>query len=185
MRLLTIFSGVLLVLTGLWCIANQGVSFAGLAFVLGLVMVLRGVIGVGAFATSKKEAYGMGWNLSEAVLSVVLGAVVLANQLATDLMIVMFFGMWILVAGCNRMVAGLIFNKMQRPHWKWCLGLGIVSFVFGIYAFLNPILLNIAVGILLGVIFMAQGANALADGIFMPHKKHNHVSLTKKKEGNK
>ena len=186
MRILTIFSGVLLVLTGLWCIANQGVAFASLAFILGLVMILRGAIGVGAFAKSKKEAYGMGWNLSEAMLSIVLGGVVLADQLATDLMISMFFGMWILVAGCNRLVAGLIFKKMERPHWKACLALGCVSLVVGLYAFLNSILLGFTVGLLIGIIFIAQGANALADGIAMPfEKKHRHKEHAKKKEGTK
>ena len=186
MRLLTIITGVLLVLTGIWGIANQGVAFSALAFVLGVVMVIKGVVGILSFFTMKKGWEGMGWNLSESMFATVLGCVVLANQLATDLMISMFFGMWVLVAGCNRLVAGIVFKRFNNPAWNWTLGLGAVSVVVGVYTFLNPVLAGLVVGLIVGIIFMVQGVNTIAVGISMPYeKKHKYRKLIEKKEGRK
>ena len=186
MRLLTIITGVLLVLTGIWCIANQGVTFAALAFVLGTMMVIKGVVGMLSFFNMKKGWEGMGWNLSESMFATVLGCVVLSNQLATDLMISMFFGMWVLAAGCNRLVAGIVFKRFNNPAWSWTLGLGALSVVVGVYTFLNPILAGLVVGLIVGIIFMVQGVNTIAVGISMPYeKKHKYRKLIEKKEGRK
>ena len=41
MRMLTIIGGVLMLLTGIFCFINPGQTFLAIAFVIGLVMVLR------------------------------------------------------------------------------------------------------------------------------------------------
>lgn len=182
MRILTIISGVMLVLTGLWCFINQGVTFAGLAFVLGIVMVINGAICVAAFMKKKNKLEKMGWILSESILVIILGAIVLSNQLVTDLTIVMFFGMWMLFSGCNRIVGALTMKKQEDKSWTWTMGLGGVSVLAGIYAFLNPILAGLTVGMVVGICFLIQGMNILALGITMPHvKRHHHYHKTEAK----
>ena len=44
MRLLTIISGGMLIMTSLFCFANTGETFLALAFVLGLAMILTGFV---------------------------------------------------------------------------------------------------------------------------------------------
>ena len=44
MRILTIISGIFMVLTGVFCFMNPGQTFLSLAFIVGLVMVINGLI---------------------------------------------------------------------------------------------------------------------------------------------
>lgn len=171
MRILTIVSGIMLILTGLWCFANQGVTFAGLAFVLGLVMLLNGIIGVVAFIKMKDRLERMEWALSEAILAIILGCVVLSNQLVTDLIIIMFFGMWMLFSGCNQIVGALVLKRQDDISWNWTIGLGIISALAGIYSFYNSSFAGLTLGILVGIFFLIQGCNVLAFGIALPHAK--------------
>lgn len=188
MRILTIITGVLLVLTGLWCVANQGAAFTALAFVLGIVMIIKGLISALAFFRRKEQPEGLEWNLAEAMVSIILGIVVLSNQLATDLMIIMFFGMWLLFAGCNGIAFSLALKNREDKMWNWTLILGIVSVAVGIYAFLNPIIAGLAAGLVVGIIFLVQGVNTLVFGITMPKSKKNksiqrYMRSTQKIEG--
>lgn len=171
MRILTNFSGIVLILTGLWCFINQGVTFAGIAFVLGIVMIINGAIVTAAFLKRKNRMEKMAWVLSESMLVMILGGVVLSNQLSTDLTVVIFFGMWMLFSGCNRVVGALTLKKQEDHAWSWTMGLGVLCVLAGIYSFLNPILAGLAVSVVVGIYFLIQGVNMLALGISLPHVK--------------
>ncbi|QIB68976.1 hypothetical protein Ami103574_06410 [Aminipila butyrica] len=185
MRILTIISGIMMVLTGLWSIANQGVAFAAVAFVLGTAMVLNGLVVTAAFVKMKKRAVGLGWVLSDALVGIILGSIVLAGQLATDLMILMFFGMWMIFCGCSRLVGGWTLKKQEDKSWEWTLGLGFLATVAGIYSFLNADMAGLTLGILIGIFFLIQGANVLTFGISMPHVRRRRFYLRHKIEDSK
>lgn len=184
MRILTIVSGVMMILTGLWCFANQGVAYAGLAFIIGIIMVINGIIELLAFVNRKNKLVGMDWVLAEATMAIILGIIVLSNQLATDLIIIMFFGMWMLFSGCNRIVGALMLKKQEDKAWRWIMSLGCLSALAGIYSFWNPILAGLTVGILIGIFFLIQGSNVLTLGIAMPCVKRrcHHSNSVKSKE---
>ncbi len=175
MRVLTIASGVLVMLTGAWTYANIGAAFTALAFIVGLVMVIEGCVGCATYLTMKNRPKGMSWFLAEEMLSVELGIVVLSNQLATDLMISMFFGMWVLVSGNIRLVMGIDMKNNENPAWQWTLGLGVVSAAVGIFALVNSVVSLISLGLLVGLLLFIQGINVLEFGVFMPHIKKHHL----------
>lgn len=171
MRIITIIAGVLMLLTGVWCFANPGASFLSMAFVLGLSMVIAGVTGALNYFLEKNRHAEGSWVVAESILTFLLGCVVLSNQLIVDAMIIVFFGMWLMFSGCLRIVASFQLRKLEEPNWGWTLGFGILGVLGGLYAFLNPIALGLAVIVLLGVFFIIQGANVLVLGINMPHKR--------------
>lgn len=175
MRIITIVSGILFVLGGLWCIVNQGVTFASLAFIVGLVMVIAGLMsGMCAFLIRDKDAT-LRWALVESAMTVILGGVVLSNQLVTDLIVVMYFGMWLLFTGCNRLVASWDMKKQEHLGWSWICTLAIISILAGVYSFFNATLKALPMGMLVGIFFLIQGGNTLGLGIIMPHHKKVHA----------
>lgn len=123
MRILKILSGLLLIFAGIWCFANQGVYFNALAFVLGIVMIIVGIIGASTFLFMKNRPVGLGWLFSESLITVILGIVVLSGLLATELVISVFFGMWLIFSGSNRMVGSLAMLRQKSPAWGYILGL--------------------------------------------------------------
>ena len=171
MRFLTIITGIILMLTGIWCCANRGALFISLAFVLGCVMIFAGVLSVLIYFFAPGKQGGFGWFLAEGFLTLILGGIVLSNQLAMDSMIPLFFGMWILFCGVLRIVASLHLVMAKNNSWIVNLILGFLSASAGSYAFFNQIVFGLTIIILTGIYFLIQGVNVLAYGVFIPGKK--------------
>lgn len=171
MRILKIISGLVLIATALWCFANQGVIFSALAFVLGIVMIFTSVTGILTFWSMKKRPEGLGWMLSEAITTGILGLVVLSDQLATELTISMFFGMWLLFSGSNRAVGAMTMKRQDSKAWHWTFMFSALSFAIGVYALLNQMFWGIPLGLLLTLFFLIYGVNILSMGVVLPHVK--------------
>lgn len=174
MRVLTIISGVLLVLTGVFCFANPGETFLSLAFMLGLIMVVTSVIqGIAyCWGRSGNQNDNNGWILTEAIITFVLGVLVLSSKIAADVAIPMVFGMWVMFSGILRVVTATMINRAnKRTNFAWTLIVGLLCALGGLYAFLNPDIANLAIAVLLGILFLLQGVSTLELGIHMPHEK--------------
>jgi len=171
MRILAVITGMVLMLTGIWSIANRGTVFLSIAFVLGCVMVFAGVLSMLVYFFAPGRQGGFGWFLAEGLVTAILGGVVLANQLATDSMILPFFGMWILFGGVMRIVASLHLVLSKNNSWVVTLFLGLFSAAAGGYAFFNQVIWGIPLIIMTGLYFLLQGVNVLAYGVFIPGKK--------------
>lgn len=171
MRLFKIIAGVILILTGVLCFANPGATFLSMAFILGCSMLISGASGIFAYIkiNGKKQLNNL--ILVEGLLTVILGCLVLSNQLTTDTMVPVFFGMWVMISGILRVVASLEIKKSGTNVYRWFLAPGMISIFAGIYAFLNPVLAGLLVVMLVGIFFVIQGVNVLITGINISLKK--------------
>ena len=127
MRVLTLAGGVLMVATGAFCFINPGQTFMTMAFVIGAVMVINGLIHAVGFLIAR-GSFGIGdnngWILIDAVLTLLLGILILCNQLTVDMAIPMIFGMWVLVSGLLRFEASTRINRQKKPaNFKAALGI--------------------------------------------------------------
>ncbi|MGP1569430.1 MAG: HdeD family acid-resistance protein [Eubacteriales bacterium] len=182
MRILKILSGLLLIFTGIWCFANQGVSFNALAFVLGIVMIIVGIIGASTFLFMKNRPEGLGWLVSESLITVILGIVVLSGLLATEIVISVFFGMWLIFSSANRIVGSLTMLRQKSPAWGYILALGTLGLIIGIYAFINLVVATLSVGILVSCFFFIYGINVFAMGVALPHVRRKRKKRKSKEE---
>ncbi|MCL1809814.1 MAG: DUF308 domain-containing protein [Clostridiales bacterium] len=171
MRILAVVTGIALMLTGIWAFWQRGAVFLSIAFVLGCVMVFTGLASILVYFFAPGKQDGFGWFFAEGFVTLILGCIVLANQLATDAMVLPFFGMWVLFCGVMRIVSSLHLVMVKNNSWIVNLFLGLLSTVVGVYAFFNQIAAGLPLILLTGVFFMMQGVNVLAYGIFIPGKK--------------
>ncbi|MCQ4636353.1 DUF308 domain-containing protein [Anaerovorax odorimutans] len=187
MRVLTIISGVLLVLTGVFCFANPGETFLSLAFVLGLIMVINSIIQGIAYCWGRSgQNDNNGWILTEAIITFILGILVLSNQIAADVAIPMVFGMWVMFSGVLRVVTATMIDRANKKlNFAWTLITGVLCVLGGIYAFLDPIIAGLAIAVLLGILFVLQGISTLELGIHMPHEKKVKKPKAKKEKKHK
>ncbi len=174
MRVLTIAGGILMVATGVFCFINPGQTFMTMAFVIGAVMVINGLIHAVGFMLAR-GSFGIGdnngWILIDAILTLLLGILILCNQLTVDMAIPMIFGMWVLVSGLLRFEASTRINRQKKPgNFKAALITGVVTIAVGLFGFINPLVTYVSVIILLGIFMIVQGANSIELGINMPHK---------------
>ncbi|MDD4200611.1 MAG: DUF308 domain-containing protein [Eubacteriales bacterium] len=180
MRGLTIASGVLMVATGVFCFINPGQTFLTMAFVVGSVMTICGIIHALAYFIGRgfhNKGDNNGWVLIDALLTLLLGILILFNQLTVDMAIPMIFGIWVLVSGLLRLEASTRINRQVKPGNFMAASItGIITISVGILGFINPLVTYVSVIILLGVFLIIQGVNSIELGLHMPHDKKDEVT---------
>ena len=185
MRILTIISGILMVLPGAFCLMNPGQTFLSLAFVVGLIMVLNGLIHALAYFIGRglhNRGDNNGWILTDALLTLLLGILILCNQLVADTAIPLVFGMWMLVAGILRIEASTHIDKeRKRSNFRTTMITGILTVLVGLFGFINPLVQWMTTAVLLGIFLVMQGVNVIELGIHMPHEKKSYVKIYKRK----
>lgn len=170
MKVVTIIAGVILCITGIYCLVTPGITFLSIAFVLGCVMLFSGVSGIINYVTKRKSGEVSGWVLAEGVVTTVLSLLILSNQLITDALLPYFFGGWIILSGVFRIFAAMGIKKIGGPGWGWILALGILSVLFGIYALVHPLVAALTLGLLVGLVVLMQGINLISLGVSMKKK---------------
>ena len=185
MRILTIIGGILMVLTGAFCFSSPGQTFLAFAFVVGLVMVLNGTIHAVAYLLGRglhNKGDNNGWILTDALITLLLGILVLCNQLVADTAIPMVFGMWVLVTGILRIEAATHINKEKKQkNFRVTMITGVLTTLIGLFGFINPLVAWLSTTFLLGFFMVMQGINIIELGINMPHEKKAYVKVYKRK----
>ena len=184
MRVLTIFSGILMLATGVFCLINPGQTFLVLAFVVGLVMVINGIIHTLAYIIGRglnNKGDNNGWILVDALITLLLGILVLCNQLVVDMAIPMVFGMWVLVSGILRVEAATHINPdRKKSNFRSTLITGILTVIVGLFGFINPLVAWVSIMVLLGMFLCMQGINIIELGVNMPHEKKDYIRVYKR-----
>ena len=184
MRILTIISGVLMGLSGLFCFMNPGQTFLAMAFIIGIVMILNGAIHIAAYVLGRgvnNRGDNNGWILVDALITFLLGIMVVSNQLVADTSIHMVFGMWLLVSGVLRIEAATHINfKNKKRNFAITLITGMVTTLLGLFGFVNPLVAVVNTIVLLGMCMVMQGINIIELGINMPHERKSYMRIYKK-----
>lgn len=184
MKGLTIVSGIIMIAAGAFCFINPGQTFMTMAFVIGTVMALCGIIHVLEYVigrTPHGKGDNNGWILIDALLTLLLGILVLFNQLTVDMAIPMVFGMWVLVSGLLRLEAASRIDRQRKPgNFKATLITGVITVVMGLLGFINPFVTYVSIIPILGFFMLIQGINSIELGFNMPHKVKEDVKIYKK-----
>lgn len=185
MRILTIVSGILMLLTGAFCLMNPGQTFLSLAFIIGLVMVINGLIHTLAYFIGRglhNKGDNNGWILTDALITLLLGILILCNQLVADAAITMVFAVWMFVSGILRIEAATHINKeKKRFNFRITMFTGVLTVLVGLFGFINPLVIWMTTAVLLGIFLVMQGINIIELGIHMPHEKKSYVRIYKKR----
>lgn len=174
MRIATILMGLLLLATGIWSFANSGVTFLALAFVIGLVMIVESTIegGIYIYARSGIRQDNNIWMLTDNVITLLTGILVISGQLAADVAVPYVFGMWMLFSGVNRLTISMnIDKKGKKYNFIWTAGLGLISLIAAFLGLFNDMLLNMPIGQMLGIFFIIKAIATLEIGFHMPHAR--------------
>ncbi len=182
MRVATFFVALLQFLMGAWCISHPGSNFLALAFPLGMVMILSGFMHLLHYLKGNRDIEEEDRSLSECLLGILLGIIVMCNLLLNDAMLLLFFGMWVLFSGILRIVAAVRLRRKKRAHWYAKMIAGLVDVATGFYAFLNPLVGGMALAVLVGFCFVLQGVNTVLIGAWMPARGASGAAEPKAKE---
>ena len=110
MKILGIVMGILLTISGIFCLTQPVLTFANLSWVIGAIVLACGICGLVAWWQGRKSGESNLWDMAGALLTTIVGVLMLCNfwaQLFTDMALIMLFGVWIVCAGVLRIVASV------------------------------------------------------------------------------
>ena len=169
----TVIIGVLMIISGLYCLFSPGITYLTLAYAIGIGMILDAVGRISTWWKYRKSGVTDGWMLAGAGLSLVFGIILIgdaAMQITLDVFIAYMGAVWVLLHGVIHIVRALKIHKFRKEwdavvigkHWWILLLVGIVTCLFGVLSLMNPGIIMTAVGTFIGLGIVAAGANMIA-----------------------
>ena len=172
-RIVTFILGIVMIITGMYCLMNPVMTYMTLGYVVGVNMIIDSVGGIILWHERKKEGMSSGWELAGAIASLVFGIILIgstAMQLIVDMIIVYLAAIWLIVVGVIRIMVALRIHKVRKAldaeilgrRWWLILIAGILLIVCGVLSLFNPTGLIVAIGINFGLNIIIAGANMIA-----------------------
>ncbi len=152
--------GILAIVFGIVALVFPGVTLVSLALVFGAYAFVDGVFAiVSALGHRGREAV---WYVLEGILGIAVGVATFFFPGITAQALVFLVGLWAILTGIFEVVAG--FELPISRDWLLALA-GVLSIVFGVLVFANPVSGAVAVVWLIGIYALVFGVTLLVFGI--------------------
>lgn len=170
---IVIVMGVLMVASGVYCIAVPGLTFLVLGWVIGFNMILDAVGNICTWGGRRELGLADGWTLAGAIASLCFGIILIVSetmQLAVELCVAYTAALWLFLIGLFRIVHSSHLHRIHKEfdtrvmarNWWVVMLTGILMVIVGVMSFMNPAIAAVAIGTMVGVGIFFAGVNLLA-----------------------
>ena len=164
MRILTMLTGILFLGAGIYLVANEGVTFLSVAFIVGLMFVIAGVVECLSYSSYRGDNVERSWILNDGTTTFVLGVLILLNKISADAVVPMILGLWVLITGIRNFVHAWEHIEERGNAFYDHLIIGLLNIIFGLYVFFDGEIFNLASITMIGLCIIVQGINILHIG---------------------
>ena len=165
-KILWLISGILLIFSGIVCMFNPSVTLVSLAFLMGVALLFSGLIDILIFVRIKDILPGAGWTLADGIITIVISVLLFCNQVLAASAIPFIFGMWVIFSGIAKTINSFDLKRFGMDGWGWVMILGVLEVVLGFISFFRPVIAAIAIGLIVGLALVVQGAIGILMGLF-------------------
>ena len=164
MRILTMLTGILFMGAGIFLVANEGVTFLSVAFIVGWMFVIAGVVECLSYSSYRGDNVEKSWILNDGLTTFVLGGLILFNKISADAVVPMILGLWVLITGIRNLVHAWEHIEERGNAFYDHLIIGLLNLIFGLYVFFDGEIFNLASITMIGLCIIVQGINILHIG---------------------
>ena len=164
MRILTMLTGILFLGAGIYLVANEGVTFLSVAFIVGWMFVIAGVVECLSYSSYRGDNEERSWILNDGTTTFVLGVLILFNKISADAVVPMILGLWVLITGIRNFVHAWEHIEERGNAFYDHLIIGLLNLIFGLYVFFDGEIFNLASITMIGLCIIVQGINILHIG---------------------
>jgi uncharacterized membrane protein HdeD (DUF308 family) len=158
--------GTLMVLLGIFAVAYAAVFTIVSVFWMGWVLIIAGGIEA-VYAVRHRGRGHLIWYLLEALLAIVVGALLLRSPVVGALAITLVLASYFILAGIFKIVAALV---LRLPFWGWTLLNGVLSLALGIIVWGGwPATAFWILGLLIGINLIFSGFGRIMLALALRH----------------
>ncbi|RLD34152.1 MAG: hypothetical protein DRI83_08410 [Bacteroidetes bacterium] len=149
-------NGLLAILFGALALFATEAFMLGISMYFGLLVLIGGILLlIGAYDKQRKQK-GYSMMLTEAIISVILGILIMVFPGPTLKLFFIFIGIWALLLGLFKIYVAIALRKMMEFRYMFFLG-GLLLFAIGLVLLLDPAYVAGFVLKAVGVIFIVIG----------------------------
>lgn len=165
MRFLTIVTGVFFIAGGVYLVSQEGITFLSVAFPIGLLFLISGLIEVISHNAYRGDEDAGTWVLIDGLTTFVLGALIILGKISQDIVAPQVMGLWVLITGIRNMSKAWEKIEDRNSYFYDHLFVGLLNLLVGLYVFFNADIFNLASITLVGICIVVQGINIANAGI--------------------
>ena len=144
---------------GIYLIANGGIMFMSVAFIIGILFILGGIVECLSYNSYRGDEDDRTWILIDGMTTFLLGGLILLNKLSAYAVVPMVLGLWVITTGVRNFVtAWENMEKRDRMFYDH-LAIGLLNLIAGIYVFFDADIFNLATLTMVGLCIVVQGFN--------------------------
>lgn len=159
---LFVLRGITAIVFGILAFVRPDLALATLVTLYGVFALTDGVLSIGASIALSRTRF-MRWLLLEGLIGIAAGAVALALPGATAVVLLTFFGVWLVISGILRIVFAIEMRKVIDNEWLLAMA-GFCSLGAGVLTLLSPLQSAMAWMWIMGVYAFAVGTAILMLG---------------------
>lgn len=155
-----LLSSVAMVGAGIFCVANGSAAFLSVAFVIGLIFIIMGIVEAYIGTRADFEYMGRGVSFTnDGIIMAVFGAVMLAGQVTDDTTALMLFALWLLIESVLAVGRNTLEFKENTAEQNSNVIVVVLMFILCLIMFFNNRLFNIDSIMLIGIALLLLGIN--------------------------
>ena len=159
MLVLSVIFGIILILGGISCLFSPAETFIAAGFIITILMLVYGIIGVVRVITKKSGPL----ELIPSILAIIIGIIAIlrpGTTLVMDALMAYLFAAWFVVQGVVSIYVS-IKSRHENKGWILALILGIIGTLLGIISLIQPLISALAIGILISVYLIEAGLSMI------------------------
>jgi len=181
MRIITMFTGILFTAAGIFLVAHGGLTFMSMAFIVGLVFAVAGVIECLSYSGYRGKDEEKSWILIDGTCTFMLGVLILMNKLSAEAAVPLVLGLWILFSGIRSFVHAWEKIDVRGEGFYNTLIIGLVNIILGLYAFFDQDLFDLSTVTLVGIYMITGGINIANVGATIKIRKPEFLKTKEEK----
>lgn len=162
-RIMAVLASIIALLFGIIAVAAPSAVFEFLVLIVGIILLIIGILtaGLGLSAesgTPKMALFGSG------LISIVIGLLAVISPFIATVAIGYLIAFWLVVNGVLS-IAYAVSIKWEKHRILTAIG-GIISFLIGLFLFVNPGAGTAFLTLILGIFFIISGILSLLMSLF-------------------
>ena len=160
-KILIAVSGLLFIILGILCISRPGAALFSMAWLLGLITLVSGVLELVAVLNAQRFIPNSGTRVLSAIFQIIIGCILLNHKLLVTVSLPIIFAIWVLVEGVIIAVKAFDYKQVDFKYW-WCiLLLGVAGAALGFLGLRNPDIAGKTLSTLVGIGVIVEGISYL------------------------
>lgn len=182
MRLLMQIASILMIASGIFCVANSSAAFLSVAFIIGMIFILLGACEILISRRGDFDSFEAGVGIvKDGVIMGILGIVIVAGQITDDLTAQTIFALLMMVEGVISFKSDWLDIMNYSAEHRLGISLNLLMIVAGVYMFFNSVAFHLPALLLIGICMIVLGLRRFMQSFAIEYSRPSFITGNEEK----